>query len=180
LSGRPHNEEMQLTERGLLIGAPAVDDRCRPAIVIKSRSAADLRCSADTSAAARRKTMLTEKQFGLPLWVYALVVVAVGAVDITLYGWGSGSSAQAVLGFRHPVALVALLVCAVVEVGRFRGDESARAVAVGNGGFLLGGLLWSHVNTQISSLGMLLFIASPFVLPALYAKVCSRRAGQGG
>jgi hypothetical protein len=41
------NEEMQLTERGSLAGAPAADDRCWPAIFIKSRSAADLRCYAD-------------------------------------------------------------------------------------------------------------------------------------
>jgi hypothetical protein len=38
---------MQLTERGLLVGAPAADDRCRPAIVMEARSAADLRCWAD-------------------------------------------------------------------------------------------------------------------------------------
>jgi hypothetical protein len=39
------NEEMQLTDRGFLVGAPAADDRRRPAIFIESRSAADLRCS---------------------------------------------------------------------------------------------------------------------------------------
>ena len=50
LSEGPHNKEMQLTERGLLAGAPAVGDRCRPAIFTESRSAADLRCSAPKDA----------------------------------------------------------------------------------------------------------------------------------
>jgi hypothetical protein len=44
------NKDMQLTERGLLVGAPADDDRCRPAIFIESRSAADLRCSTTQEA----------------------------------------------------------------------------------------------------------------------------------
>jgi hypothetical protein len=46
------NEEMQPTERGLLVGAPADDVRCRPAIFTESRSAADLRCSADQGPGA--------------------------------------------------------------------------------------------------------------------------------
>ena len=45
----PHNDEMQPTERGFLVGAPAGFVRRRPAIFIESRSAADLRCSTDAS-----------------------------------------------------------------------------------------------------------------------------------
>jgi hypothetical protein len=53
VSTAPANEEMQLTERGRLVGAPAADDRCRPAIFIESRSAADLRCSTSLRDGAR-------------------------------------------------------------------------------------------------------------------------------
>ena len=41
----PSNEEMQLTKRGLLAGAPAGSIAARPAIFIESRFVADLRCS---------------------------------------------------------------------------------------------------------------------------------------